>query len=93
MSNKNQVASTVNYKEVADELLRRNNQDHRKAETEAWKLRAAHGLQSPEGMVMAAAAFEIADRFHQQSKKRDINNISMYNVPVFGYGPNSSRKE
>jgi len=93
VSNKNQVASTVNFREVADELLKRANGVHRNAEAEAWKLRAAHGPQSPEGMVMAAAAFEIADRYHNKSRKRDINNISMYNVPVFGYGPNSTRTE
>ena len=78
------VVSTLNHMDVAEELLRRNKGVHRAAEVEAWKLRDAHGRDTAEGRVLAAAAFRIADLHKAQTKPRTLNDLSQYNVPVFG---------
>lgn len=73
----------LNPHDVALELLTRNKQNHRAAEVEAWKLRDAHGRDTPHGRVLADAAFVIADMYHDAGKKRDVNDLSQYRVPLF----------
>lgn len=76
--------------DVAQDLITRNTEpdrprraNYRAAELKAWELRKAHGAESPEGQLLASAACEIAELYHDVSWKNDEKGYT-HAVPVFG---------
>jgi hypothetical protein len=78
------VETTMDPNVVALELLTRAKGNHRAAEVEGWKLRDAHGRDTVEGRVLAAAAFIIADMYHDNGKGKPKDpDFANANVPLF----------
>ena len=51
-------------RDVALQLIAEHKGNHRAAEVHAWDLRRAHGHDTPHGRLLAKAAVEIAELYH-----------------------------